>query len=308
MKTCYFLIFTIFSFQFSLQGQNSIPYDRAQPIVNYENYDPIVDTSKLWSVSLQYANILYSMYYKIGDTISLDGYIYYEVLETNDSLLLSWTNTGYIREAESSEVYFRNVNGDEGLLYKFNLEANDSVIVYNPLVCPEYTTLIVSETDSIWLGDKYRKRIHFFNSNNEDFWTEGIGSRFGLLFSNYCYIGTLYNLICYYEFDSLIYQNPDFIYCYYPLIDKVSLINPSELFKIYYDKYNYAIEVHNTYTVSNSDKISITIFDILGNEVHSEKLRQNHQLILTNHFTTGLYLLTIELNGSLLFQSKIIIY
>jgi len=86
MKTCYFLIFTIFSFQFSLQGQNSIPYDRAQPIVNYENYDPIVDTSKLWSVYLQYANILYSMYYKIGDTISLDGYIYYEVLETNEEL------------------------------------------------------------------------------------------------------------------------------------------------------------------------------------------------------------------------------
>jgi len=308
MKICGTLILTFLVFHFFCIGQHSLPFERAQPTKSESNYAPIVDTSKLWSVHIQGANMAFSMYYKIGDTITLNGNIYRSVFETNDSLLLSWTLVGFIRESNNSEVYFRYTNGDEGLIYKFDLEVNDSVEVYNPLVCPEYNTLVVSEIDSIWLGNIFRKRIYFLNSNNEDYWTEGIGSKFGLLFSNYCYIGVLYNLICYYEFDTLIYQNPDFENCYYPLIDNVNLNKQSKSFQVKYNTSDRTIAITNSNVKTGSIAFTMRIFNLLGNEIYYCKLFSNPQIISVSHFAKGLYLVNINSQGNLLYQEKIFIY
>jgi hypothetical protein len=86
----------------------------------------------------------------------------------------------------------------------------------------------------------------FENSNNEDYWTEGIGSKFGLPFSNCCYVGVLYNLLCYYESEVLIFQNPDFSDCYYPIIDYVSSVEKTASFEINYNQIEESIQVRHT--------------------------------------------------------------
>lgn len=308
MKNKPLLILFILIFSVYCHGQNILPFSQKQSNDKHRNFEPIVDTSKIWSVYQQYAYVHYSLYFKIGDTITLNGIIYRKVFETNDSLLSTWTFDGYIRENENSEVFFRKTNGDEGLIYKFNLLVNDTVVVYNPLVCPEYNTLVVSEIDSVWLGNIFRKRIHFFNSNNEDYWIEGIGSRFGLLFSNYCYIGTLYNLICYYESDNLIYQNPDFTSCYYPLVDNVSKNETSELFQVKYSTSDQTIVIHSSNVNTSYIPFTLRIYNLLGNEVLNYNLFNDSQIISTSHFVKGLYLVSIISHGNLFYQNKILIY
>jgi hypothetical protein len=308
MKAPRFIIIASLLIVIYCKGQYITPYSRAQPTDCNFIYDEIVDTSKLWSVYLQYANIHYSMYYKIGDTITLGQNLYNMVYETNDSLYLTWNLSGYIRENENSEVYFRNTTGGEGLIYRFDIIANDSVVVYNPFVCPEYTTLIVLSTDSVWLGDSYRKRIFFYNSNNEDYWTEGIGSRFGLLFSNYCYVGVMYNLICYYEYDTLIYQHPDFESCYYPLIDNISNIEHSDLFQIRFNSIDRTLNINSSVGDLCSIPCILRIFNLLGSEMYSCRLLNYPQIIQANHFVKGFYLVNITSQGNLIYQSKIFIY
>jgi len=289
-------------------GQSVAPSVGAGQIQNNLNYDAIVDTAKLWSVAIEYMNIRYSSYCKIGDTITIGDHVYHKVYETNDSLQSTWYFSGYIRENESGEVYFRNNSGVEGLIYSFNLSANDSVIVYNALVCPEFDTLIVSATDSVWLGDRYRKRIFIYNSVLDEIWTEGIGSTFGLLYSNVCYVGCVYNLICYYESDTLIYQNPDYESCYYHLPPSINDNEPSESFRINYNATDRTITINCSDTEKTGLTYHLSIFNLMGNEIYHGKLMNNNQIISASHFATGIYLVNIISSGNLIFRSKILIY
>lgn len=307
MKKLRLLILTMLLIHFYCNGQLLAPCFGAQVRGNNLNYDALVDTTKLWSVSIQYANIQYSMYYKVSDTITIGNNLYSKVYETNDSLLLDWNFTGYIRENGSNEVYFRNSTGDEGLIYSFDLSANDSILVYNPLVCPEFSSLIVSSTDSVWLGNSYRKRIFFYNSNNDDYWTEGIGSKFGLLFSNYCFIGANYNLLCYYESDSLIYQNPNFECCYYPFINNISHNIEPVSFHINYCVNDRTLIINSPDIETSRQSLTLRICNLLGYEVFQCKLFNNRQIISTSHFSKGIYLVHIKSPSHLIYGSKILI-
>jgi hypothetical protein len=308
MKTQRIFIIALLLFQLFCKEQYGQLNIRPQTSHQIYSFESIVDTAKLWSVYLQYANNQYSKYYKIGDTITLNGNIYYKVYETNDSLLLNWNLSNYIRENENSEVFLRTTSGDEGMIYKFDLNPNDTVVVYNPLVCPVNKTLIVSSTDSILLGNEYKKRIFFFNSDNEDYWTEGIGSRFGLLFSNYCYIGVLYNLICFYKSDTLIYLNPDFDSCYYPLIDNIDNSGPIDKFYIWFNPNDQSLIINNLSSKSKALPYILKVFNILGNEIYSSRIQSYPRLIQTEQFVKGIYLVNIYLQGNLVFQSKVPIY
>lgn len=308
MKKFRFLILSALLVHGFCNGQSVTPSGGAGQITNSLNYDAIVDTAKLWSVALEYMNIRFSLYCKIGDTITIGDHVYHKVYETNDSLQSTWYFSGYIRENESGEVYLRNNSGVEGLIYSFNLSANDSVIVYNANVCPEFDTLIVSSTDSVWLGERYRKRIFFYNSNDDDFWTEGIGSKFGLLYSNYCYIGGYYYLICYYESDTLVYQNPDYESCYYHLPDGINNYEPSESYRINYNATDRTIAINCSDAETTGLTYHLSIFNLMGNEIYHGKLMNNNQIISASHFATGIYLVNIISSGNLIFRSKILIY
>ncbi len=87
----------------------------------------------------------------------------------------------------------------------------------------------VVDIDSVFIepANQYRKRIKLSGPNPypyyEEYWIEGMGSTAGLIHSG-CQMGSytgsaMYTLLCYYESDELIYDNPDYPVCFYPLTD-----------------------------------------------------------------------------------------
>jgi hypothetical protein len=244
----------------------------------------IVDTAKRWNClsetnsggpppqqkttsSIRFAN---------DTTINLKTYKV--VISSTDSLHLSWSAFGIIREDTSGRVYLRTyADTSEKTLYDFNLAVGDSFPV------PPYPTsfMHVDTVDSIYIYDKFYKRIVFAELET---WIEGIGSLCGILMSGYgLVVGAQHFLLCYYDHDTLKYKNSDFSECYYNNVginewenfEKISIFpNPSEG-KFTVESLQFKIE-------------RIEVFNVLGEKVYTSTL--------SSHTSTGLSM-TIDLSG-----------
>jgi len=95
-----------------------------------------------------------------GDTL-INDIDYLKVFKTSDSLEIAWTSYGFIRETEDKEVFFRNLEDSEGLLYDFDAEINDTIYLINTTSEFEYMdtmAIVVSDIDSIEINGTYKKK------------------------------------------------------------------------------------------------------------------------------------------------------
>lgn len=146
---------------------------------------PFPENSAIWKAQdITIAGPIFSYDALCGDT-SLNGTHYSQVLGLqvdNDQNITNSFFKGGLR-ANGDKVYFRPADGQEVLLYDFDLEANDVIAL--PELYLGYT--INRTVDSVkveMLADKMRKVIYFKPSDSNaplEFWVEGIGSSFGLL-------------------------------------------------------------------------------------------------------------------------------
>lgn len=199
-------------------------------IVPSQNYYQIADTLKCWRTMGCGCGVLMviggcdtrtNRFY--GDTI-INSKSYLKVHETLDSLQQNWYIPGYIYEdTNSNQVYYRNLDNEEGLIYDFNLSVNDIVEVYNLyMFFPFSIPYKCYQIDSVLIGNDFRKRFFMSYLGNlvpepDDIWIEGIGSINGVLTSGYSesgWCGGFFELLCYYENDSLIYMASPFNTCF----------------------------------------------------------------------------------------------
>lgn len=178
--------------------------------------ETLVDTNKLWS------NLMHSdwgdpppMQYETNfikfsnDTlIGLNSYK--KVFASTDSIQSLWTVIGFIREDSAQKVYYyKKQDTIERILYDFGAVVGDSIHIGGLYG----TYVVVDSIDSVFIYDKYVKR--FILSGGWEQWYEGIGSSCGVLMSGYAQIcGAVYELLCYYENDTLKYHDPDYNVCY----------------------------------------------------------------------------------------------
>jgi hypothetical protein len=153
-----------------------------------------------------------------GDTI-INGGHYLKVYETRDSLLRDWNLSGFLKESrESHKVFFRNLSGDEGLIYDFGLKPMGIVRINNTYMqfpCPAELTCYLK--DSVLVNGVYRARYFLgipsegHEYMNRDTWIEGIGSVHGVFSSGYLatgYSGAFSQLQCYSEHNAPVFRNP----------------------------------------------------------------------------------------------------
>jgi hypothetical protein len=184
-------------------------------------YHPFVDTTKMWSaMRTAYPQGIQETYFTRfgGDTV-INKTTYNKVLETTDTLLQNWELIGTVREEPGSKtVYYRDLNGNEGKLYDFNMQAGDTLEITNYYYGPTYSTFTYScmSVDSILINGQYHNSyvVRFLWTDNKEkysyeTWIEGIGCDYGALASGFCQVmGNTYGLLCYYENDVLIYNTP----------------------------------------------------------------------------------------------------
>jgi len=153
----------------------------SEPIQNEEksSYLPIITPDKIWRLEHGWwcpeAEGTCNCYgglstRKIGNTKTFNGKVYYELLYY---LANQWQVFTYLRE-ENRKVFFYSEKCDvEYLLYDFNLNVGDEVILIDPMElwnCElhehSFIKYIVSEVDEIEYFQVKRKRLKFAYNGN----------------------------------------------------------------------------------------------------------------------------------------------
>ena len=268
-----------------------------------QEYHKIVDTNKVWSIIDEYTaggGQPYSQFIKFTTDTLIGSYNYKKVLRSSDSTQTVWSHIGFIREDSTAKVYYMDNSYLEGLIYDFNVNINDTINIYNPLVCFDSSNMvcIVEQIDSIFIYNNYRKQIHILSAFGSEVWIEGIGSNRGILYTNQCIVGNLFKLLCFYENDTLKYINPDYDSCFYPFVNINENENEKPVLLIDLENNSYIIQ-------AKSSIEEVTIYNVLGKKMGQYNPFSNQCKINMSLFSSGIYFITCKTSNKL-FNIKIV--
>ena len=192
--------------------------------LNAQDMNPLVAEGKQWNVVLTYVpwppiTRVTDAYKVEGDTV-VEETAYKTLFTTQSEYFTNWELCGLLRETEDGQVYHRkycwnHTFGNETLLYNFSMQPGDSICFGNTYL------MLLRKSDTILDSGNIRKKYDFQYKENgylmdeHEVWIEGIGSELGLLHvGSLSLVGGIYDLLCYYEDDDLVWHNPNFNSCY----------------------------------------------------------------------------------------------
>lgn len=273
----------------------------------------IVDNQKVWSILTGHCLPDYTTYttsfFKFDEDTIIDGKLYQQVFISEDEHQEEWFFFGNFIREENNKVYLREYFGEEGLIYDFNLQLGDTVVVNNPRSISA-VTLVLTEIDSVETTDGYRDRWKLTNDEFmiPEYWIEGIGSMGGILNSSTEVFGGLcgtYILLCQEESGSTIYMNPEYEQCYYLLLDDgVDIEAPENAFDIIYSPSSQRIEL--TFFDNESRRVHLT--DMNGRKVSQLQSSENNVHLSIKLSSKGLYIISVIQNDGRLVSKKIMLY
>lgn len=152
-----------------------------------------------------------------GDTL-IDGIQYTKLMGTKNG---DNPHLFALLREEDNKLWSRLNNQTESLLYDFNANVGDTIRI------GYYEELIVDSISIEQIGGIDRKMYWFglvYDIFGEPYatetWIEGIGSNWGLL---YCgtsnFVGGYYVGLCFHQNGELIWQNPEYDYCTYDVVE-----------------------------------------------------------------------------------------
>ena len=260
---------------------------------NAQTNNTIVNEESAWAV-LSYTpypipllNAVTVYYFFEGDSV-FNGKTYKKMFGATDEQRMEFSFIRLVRE-EDKKTYFIPANSIiEYLLYDFSLEKGMN-IEYTYHYTQKTLTFYVNTVDSIEIGGWMRKRIELtdYHGGRVDTWIEGIGSLKGVVSPcyNYFLVGSMVELLCYYQNNELIYKNPKYSECYYNTVSVQEVTNKSNI-NVYFNQTN------NNFIIFDPDQIvsSVEIFDMIGKKIYS----QSHvNTIDVSSFFSGVYIIKL---------------
>jgi hypothetical protein len=196
------------------------------------------DTVKCWNItrydesfSPQHPTPTWTYYgLKTGADTIIGEESYKKLYHSSDSLFLETSILGGIRE-DSNRIYFSKsrYSAEEFLLYDFNINSGDSIMVYR-MNGIDYFSIhpLIATVDSVntrMMGGGIRKQLYIeyicidhTEYRQKDIWIDGIGSIMSGLLNIACRCGTgCYTksyLTCYSENNATIWWDSAFSSCY----------------------------------------------------------------------------------------------
>jgi hypothetical protein len=309
----YIIIFVvILSYSFKIRSMKKItivliPFFIISSIVI--NAQTLIDTNRVWNNLHQWPMggplplVNETTTIRFGDDTTFGSFIYRKVLQSVDSLQLNYSVIGIIRQDISKKVFIRYLaDSADRLLYDFNVSVGDSIDILNFIPIKLY----VDTVDSVLIGNKFRKRIVLSNHGwIGEQWIETIGSLCGILASGYHFItGMKYDLLCFYENDTLKYHTPDFLSCYYNNVGTREIIS-EESFTLSPNPFSHFTRISFGQTYSD---IALEVYNILGQRVAEIHYARCTEITLKrNGLSQGMYFLKITLEGKMAETKKIMI-
>lgn len=266
----------------------------------------IVSEDNTWNVFVTgYPGYIGTESYKIeGDSVQ-NGFEYKIIWLTNDSVDVSWSYQGLMRE-DSNVVYFVPPGGTEGILYNFNLDIGDTSYIKNMFCGDEEVPVSITDIDTVEYFGVDRKRWFLYTEFDFfDFWIEGIGGSLGPLHTAYyrCIACPTWDLLCFHSNDTLLFQREGFDVCYVTNVGleetdlaKGILLFPNPVhdkFKIW-SELNFGVEL-------------LEIFDLTGKRLIEEHFPRGKKNVEVDASTLnpGMYICRIQINGRLVTRKLI---
>jgi len=269
-----------------------------------QEYIPLLDENKVWSIGHEKHTLM-------GDTIinetTYKKLYFHNYLQEFTPEALKYIAA--LREDINSRKVYLIWNGydKETLLYDFSVVKGESfetgrtkfnfwgpVFVVNNINKRQFEVMKV--TDSIVAG-KNRKVIKLILPNyyDTDYWLEGIGSTFGIIYPGFEMIPDREYpvLLCLHENNQLIYQQNDPFGIYVDTCYAVPLVNTRD-----FSKDDFTISVTPTYFQEKFEIQSetllheISIYNLSGNKVYQHYLSDpiTQISISTSYWQSGLYI------------------
>jgi len=272
-----------------------------------QEYHTLIDTNKIWSVLLingtnPYYKSTHFIKFK-GDTIINDT-MYKKVLKAEDEFHNNWELNGFIREDSTQKVYYKYyLESNEKLIYDFQPNINDTFYF------TQYDYLIVGGFDSIKINDQYRKVINLSCPSAPyitEKWIEGIGSTEGVIYSGYSLItGSDFELLCFYENDTLSYIDSSYNECYYNTYGVIENISVNSPFIIYPNPATQTINI----SFNNQQNMPFTfeLYNYYGEIICKKQIINSTSFDLSN-ISNGIYFYIIKDNKNfIIHRNKLII-
>jgi len=280
MKKKFVLVIIALTSVWGLSGQS----------LNLLNSNKLWSNLKSWRPS--YPNYLKETYFiKFSGDTAIESMTYKKVIQSYDSLKIKWNLIGFAREEPLSGLYFRNLDEQEGLLYKYNMQLKDTFTIVNTYLPLEVQSIkvFVKDIDSIAINGTYKRRTMVWNEFNTDTLIEDLGSTQGIMLP--CAPLVLYNtLLCYYENDVLVYKNSNYERCYYNTlptnIDQVE----SRQFKIYPNPSQQEITIlfaddkHRIFSIYDGNGCQLDMINFNGTEYKLD----------ISKYPDGIYYVTVQ--------------
>ena len=238
-----------------------------------------------------------------GDTI-INSHKYSHVYHAENAEFNNKTLNGFVREDSLVGLYFRNLQGKEGLLYKYNLNIGDSATIMNVSALGDSIRYLVTGIDSIQIDGKYKKRYTLNQKHYEympETWVEGIGSSFGILNCGLITTGGATRLLCCYDNNVLIYKNPNYRDCYYSIHTALhSVVNPES-------DINVRLGTKKDILIKSPIDNYVKIFNSYGMFVEAIHVLANQEYNLNvSKYSKGIYVISPSTN--LFGAKKFIVY
>jgi hypothetical protein len=175
------------------------------------------------------------------------------------------------------------------------MNVGDTITPYSEWGYFNSNTFEVLKVDTLFFAEKFRKRISLGfmgTSDTTEYWYEGVGSSFGLIYPGCLIIDLSFDLLCYYENSSLLYNYNAFgdNNCWVNVSVPLNLLNDKEIFSpnpasdFIYLKENSEIERCLIYDMNGKTMIStnnVSTIDVSGLKqgiyvIHLITNNQNH--------------------------------
>lgn len=253
-------------------------------VIKAQNF---IDETKQWailstySVKSEYLYSWWTTYYKYSGDSIVNGFSYHKQYMSTDSNQVNWTlSYSPLWFERNDSVFTRDFScafqiDTVFLVYDFNLEEGDTFLMMDN----QY--MIVDSIRYIEWGGSIRKHW-FFNQYgpypyNCLTWIEGVGNLNNFNYQ-FCLNSLAESLLCFYENDNVVYNNPNYPDCYVLTSSEV-LMNSSNTNISIMPSDNGGIIISNP----NSEKGLIVFYTIDGRIINELKIESdNTRLDLKN--------------------------
>jgi hypothetical protein len=268
------------------------------------SYIPMIDESKQWNTVIGYYDfttwVEETFMYRFNGEINLSNKEYHILQRSTDENGLYWSDYSFLRE-DNKVIYEYVNNGPEQILYDYSLDVGDTVIIRTNL---EFT---VSYIDTVYFADNLRRVLYLGYEGEQDTsfcekWYEGVGSNAGFMESGYFgLVGGSNELLCYKEYDSVLYQNSYYNDCYiFTSEDEFNMINNVKLFPNPAKDY---FRIENNYNID----LEFLLFDVFGRQVRVNDIERNSVKDIYPNLCPGIYFYYLENNDSVIKSGRLVV-